>query len=48
MFKWEGSSEKLVDLLKMGGMRERLNEGGASERVIDQLNEGGARKLVND
>ena len=34
MIKWEGTSEKVVDLLKMGGVRERL-KGGASERVID-------------
>ena len=35
MIKWEGTSEKVVDLLKMGGVRGRLKEGGASERVID-------------
>ena len=27
MIKWEGTSEKVVDLLKMGGVCERLKEG---------------------
>ena len=28
MIKWEGTSEKVVDLLEIGGVCERLKEGG--------------------